>query len=809
MKAIKLIILFLAVSSVLFAGDDFMSHWKAYHYGIFMSILFLFVLIPLWGILSLLFDGKVDGFFKSLVVIDLLVLVISWFSLLIANHIEAQNYKPRHTFQNPYEYGIYKNNVVVFEEKNSSIIDMHLKDSWYVGNHKNLSYLTQQGLLVCDIRDEYGYRYIDVSVLKPLMAECTDDSVNLLISDKNISSFDLNRTKFKARSGYIPMHLNISKDYKKSSIRNVWTSYKTFATDHIDINSTKDIKDVRYYPFLPVMDKNNNEIILYRNGYPIHKFRLDRTPKLVIYDRHKDIFYIVYKDDDFKIYELTNTLSKSYKLAQSRVKTIINEAYQPWWKSPKPPYDGISSEDMDKLVEYFDKVHMDLDYKVKHTKDSNISYQVEVTSQAKPMMSLVFNLDTNKTYTKINNISYNTRYPQKELFQVLAKELVETKTDFDILQWLIKYESLLANIKYKYVLNNRDIKDDRKTKLASKMDQRMRNYLWSEVAKISSIDKKKMVRIFKRRYTCISRYLEGLRKRDLNSRHPLSHENVMKTLHELFYTLNYKCKHIVSHPNKNYKKLFEEIDKKLPFNKIDYELNRILRQQHINSVRLKKVKSKKKKHYKKHKKRYLSLAESQEIERKRLQRFKHLSGSLKERYEKALKQDTHPIFATIKYHQHKKFLELLASLNNLEIKDSYGYTPLFVALSQNNQFAVEQLIKKGAKVNTLGPNHIYTPLSHIVSDNNIELVKLLISLGADVNYQSHGSETVLTVASKGCRNFNVVKYLLQVGANPYLQDKYGFDTITRLKLYCQDKDDCKKMMKLIKENNLYKNIHHK
>jgi len=591
---IKFIIIFLIASPILFAGDSFMEFWKAYDYGMLLSIMFLIIIIPIWMIVSLFTKNKSNRLFKSLILIDIAIFIISIISSSINQHIEAQNYKPSHEFQKPYEYGVYRNNVVAFEEQNDSIIDMYLEDYVYIGGSRNLSYLTKNGLLLCN-------QYIDTSIVDPMMAKCSDSSLILLSQTKDILYFDFNSEKFKdTHNEYIlniPNRLNLHDDYIENAHhkkyyekgnRRYWSDYEELYLDHIDINDTKSIEKIGYHSFLSVMDKQNNEIIFYDNSYPIHKFKLINEPKLASYDWREDILYIVYKKDDSKIYELTNILSKPYTLAQNRVKTILNEVFQPWWKSAKIPYKGISQKDIDKLAKYFkDDSYMKFNYKVKQL-DTTDTYEVEVTSYIKPTMCLLFQLDTNDTHTKIHSITYNKRYYKKELFQTLTKELVNTKTDFDLLKWLIKYESLLGNIKYEFALNNSDLPNGIKEPLVENIDVTMKNYLWNNVKKLNkNLNKRQEIKIFRKKYPCINQYLSTIqeyRKEYLNLPHPLTNTNIQKSLSRLFYFLNKKCKQIDKLKTEPYKNLFKAIDSAYIF-KYDDNLNHILKKLNIKSQR--------------------------------------------------------------------------------------------------------------------------------------------------------------------------------------------------------------------------------
>lgn len=98
------------------------------------------------------------------------------------------------------------------------------------------------------------------------------------------------------------------------------------------------------------------------------------------------------------------------------------------------------------------------------------------------------------------------------------------------------------------------------------------------------------------------------------------------------------------------------------------------------------------------------------------------------------------------------------SLKNLIAMD-LGYN-LYIAAANNNTELVEELLKKGADVNTRFESQ--TPL--IAAATYPEIVKLLIDKGADVDAQDLRGQTALTRASyKG--PIKSVKLLLDAGAD--------------------------------------------
>ena len=128
--------------------------------------------------------------------------------------------------------------------------------------------------------------------------------------------------------------------------------------------------------------------------------------------------------------------------------------------------------------------------------------------------------------------------------------------------------------------------------------------------------------------------------------------------------------------------------------------------------------------------------------------------------------------------------------------------PLIFAVYQHDDKLVEILLKHGANPNFVDRNGLYSPLSQACEENRISTAILLIKYGADVNYQYKKSETALTVAAKGCKNFELVQLLLDNGAKPDLIDIYRHSTVTGLFIQCKDKKKYEKMMKLLKTKSV-------
>ena len=168
-------------------------------------------------------------------------------------------------------------------------------------------------------------------------------------------------------------------------------------------------------------------------------------------------------------------------------------------------------------------------------------------------------------------------------------------------------------------------------------------------------------------------------------------------------------------------------------------------------------------------------------------------------YDQDVKRGVPPIFAAIQNCLHKELLVILASGTDIEIKNKFGTTPLSFAIYQKDDTIIKILLDHGANPNVIDGNGLYTPLSEAIVSNRESTVDLLLRYNADVNFQSNKSETALTVAAKGCKNFKIVRWLLYKGTDPDLIDRFGFTTKTGLSRHCKKDANYEKMMKLLED----------
>ncbi len=176
-----------------------------------------------------------------------------------------------------------------------------------------------------------------------------------------------------------------------------------------------------------------------------------------------------------------------------------------------------------------------------------------------------------------------------------------------------------------------------------------------------------------------------------------------------------------------------------------------------------------------------------------------------ELYSKAVKEGKNSLLAAIVYKQNNKLDLYISSGHDINVKNQHGHSALFLATEIENVYAVKQLLKNAAEINSMDRFKNYTAFTWLVSKNNanMEIVKLFLDNSVDVNYQYKKSEPALTVAAKGCRNFKLVKLLLDNGADYELIDMYGHNIKTALPRYCRDKQKLAKMIKLIEDESSF------
>ena len=115
----------------------------------------------------------------------------------------------------------------------------------------------------------------------------------------------------------------------------------------------------------------------------------------------------------------------------------------------------------------------------------------------------------------------------------------------------------------------------------------------------------------------------------------------------------------------------------------------------------------------------------------------------------------------------------------VNVKNSFGQTPLMAAISNKNYSLVEVLIKQGANINALD-NQNRSPLMYAIKSENIEICKSIIDHGAQLNIADDYSMTPLAYAARQA-SFTIFKKLINAGSDIhfYPNEKYSPLAVTQ------------------------------
>ena len=105
---------------------------------------------------------------------------------------------------------------------------------------------------------------------------------------------------------------------------------------------------------------------------------------------------------------------------------------------------------------------------------------------------------------------------------------------------------------------------------------------------------------------------------------------------------------------------------------------------------------------------------------------------------------------------------------DIKVLSSEGRPPLMVALTKGNDEITQLLLKHGADINQPDAGGS-TVLYHAVLSNNKKMAEFLIENGADVNLTEERGVTLLMMAINGRVDKEIIRLLLEKGANPNAQ----------------------------------------
>ena len=138
-----------------------------------------------------------------------------------------------------------------------------------------------------------------------------------------------------------------------------------------------------------------------------------------------------------------------------------------------------------------------------------------------------------------------------------------------------------------------------------------------------------------------------------------------------------------------------------------------------------------------------------------------------------------PLFWSLFHCEYEAAEFLLNKGANANIPDSYGATPLIMAVSwcpNVDVSFVEHLIQKGADVNFADADGV-TSLHYAISSGSDDVARLLIEKGANVNAIDNKGATPLILAVQK-KNLFIAKLLLERGADVNWRDLHKKDAMS-------------------------------
>jgi len=138
----------------------------------------------------------------------------------------------------------------------------------------------------------------------------------------------------------------------------------------------------------------------------------------------------------------------------------------------------------------------------------------------------------------------------------------------------------------------------------------------------------------------------------------------------------------------------------------------------------------------------------------------------------APKNHNQPLHVAIEARQVKIAIWLATHGAMINQKDSFGESPLSLAVQYNLPDVAKVLIEKGADVNSRGAGDTSILQKCCIGEEKEELAKLLVGKSADLNAQDSGGATpLISAAAWNCKN--ILSLLLNHGADMNIQDKQG------------------------------------
>ncbi len=712
----------------------------------------------------------------ELIYFTLAVMLATYMTNAKRNYVDKHTPSINHYFEEPYRYGRYEGNDTIPETNNINVMFLHNSLN---GNYPNFLDDNNTVYMASNLSnrkfDSIHLKYdLDIktdSEMPKVYIDHLNNAATFITLDKDILVVDQNQSLSTLVVYKEIKHENPTNQpnyqYSEELTQKYRTKYEKTPRDFIyradetfDRLQLKDIqKNIRQPSDVTVwIDPNKKELRLanLHRSEIFHPYKVPYTPEMAVYDRASDTVFVVYKEIK-GIYVLKNIVAKDYYAIQEIITHTMDALLHPWWKTPHYDTLTISKKEAKKLEKILSsKIHGQYHYHIRlgHNRAKVVA---NLTPYDQNKQVIVFIMKKDKNWM-IDKIIYDThsekiegtigekpdasqhlnttpiiRYYYSELIDKL-KEFISANDRYGLFEARVKYGLALKCIETQSYMDNElngTLYDYKGSALQTIFSEQYshKNFLMN-IAKLQEYEKTFNFNIIDRTSDEIIQDSD----KEVCQKH-LSIDKMYDLFLQRYFAHGYSGLWL------------KEIQEKYP--SYFMELKRIKDEQYV----LKKKKLE---------------------EEKRLKKIESKKRNKRDRYE---------IFK-------KEYADVNQTLQT-GIDQKKKNELLFYAVWRGNYLSAELLIQNGADMYALDENKRVTPFGEglIQWDWGYEIAEVFIKYGVDINYRYQMRETPLTLATKGCRNPKLVKLLLDHGADPYLMDEYGFNTVTGLFRYCkQDKN---------------------
>ena len=145
--------------------------------------------------------------------------------------------------------------------------------------------------------------------------------------------------------------------------------------------------------------------------------------------------------------------------------------------------------------------------------------------------------------------------------------------------------------------------------------------------------------------------------------------------------------------------------------------------------------------------------------------------------------ETMPLHCAVQDDDIEEINRYISNGGNLELKDHWGRSALFWALSKEKYHTVTLLLNAKADPNTKDENGI-SIFHQAVAWGKYDVADELLSKGADINAMNGSEYPETTLHYCVMKNKpECVIYLLEHGANKYLEDSFGYTVFERVQTH--------------------------